>query len=299
MGCDQPFKGGNNPATRLREGESPPFSFWIDLSCGRRAKLRNSSSLIGSSRETRTYLQYSSCHHRGPRCAGPIHVVRTYVFSEQQDVEFLLTFAFIPVRYDNSVMLGDALPGGGADVWTFVTYAFIHADWTHLGVNAIWLLPFGSAVARRFGTARFLAFFAVTAAAGAALHLATHAGEQFPMIGASAAISGTMAAAMRFSFQRGGPLTLLGRADDSAYRVPAIPLRSVLSDARVVLFVAVWFGINILFGLGSLPITGSGQSVAWQAHIGGFLAGLFLFSWFDPKPRTPQTDKDAATPQSP
>ena len=228
-----------------------------------------------------------------------VHVVRTYVFSEQQDVEFLLTFAFIPVRYDNSVMLGDALPGGGADVWTFVTYAFIHADWTHLGVNAIWLLPFGSAVARRFGTARFLAFFAVTAAAGAALHLATHAGEQFPMIGASAAISGTMAAAMRFSFQRGGPLSLLGRADDSAYRVPAIPLRSVLSDARVVLFVAVWFGINILFGLGSLPITGSGQSVAWQAHIGGFLAGLFLFSWFDPKPRTPQTHKDAATPQSP
>ena len=139
-----------------------------------------------------------------------VHVVRTYVLSEQQDVEFLLTFAFIPVRYDTSVMLGDALPGGGADIWTFVTYAFIHADWTHLGVNAIWLLPFGSAVARRFGTIRFLAFFAVTAAAGAALHLATHAGEQFPMIGASAAISGTMAAAMRFSFQRGGPLGIAG-----------------------------------------------------------------------------------------
>src|SRR5262245_65853199 len=95
-------------------------------------------------------------------------------------------------------MLGDTLPSGGADVWTFVTYAFIHADWTHLLVNSIWLLPFGSAVARRFGAVRFLAFFAVAAAAGAALHLATHAGEQFPMIGASAAISGTMAAAMRF-----------------------------------------------------------------------------------------------------
>lgn len=227
-----------------------------------------------------------------------IHVVRIYLLSEQQDVEFLLTFAFIPVRYDSSVMLGDALPGGGADVWSFVTYAFIHADWTHLLVNSIWLLPFGSAVARRFGTVRFLAFFAVTAAAGAALHLATHAGEQFPMIGASAAISGTMAAAMRFSFQRGGPLTLIGRADDSAYRVPAIPLRNVLSDARVVLFVAVWFGINILFGVGSLPITGSSQSVAWQAHIGGFLAGLFLFSWFDPKPDLPQGDDAAATPQT-
>ena len=225
-----------------------------------------------------------------------IHAVRMFVFSEQQDIEFLLSFAFIPARYDSSVVLGGALPGGGADVWTFFTYALIHADWTHLGVNSIWLLPFGSAVARRFGAPRFLAFFAVTSAAGAALHLATHAGEQFPMIGASAAISGTMAAAMRFVFQRGGPLGLWGRFDESAYRVPAIPLRNVLADRRVLLFLVVWFGINILFGLGSLPITGSDQTVAWQAHIGGFLAGLFLFSWFDPTPHLPQFDDSAAAP---
>jgi membrane associated rhomboid family serine protease len=225
-----------------------------------------------------------------------IHAMRTLMFSEQQDIEFLLSFAFIPARYDNSVVIGGALPGGGADVWTFVTYALIHADWTHLIVNTVWLLPFGSAVARRFGALRFLAFFAVTSVAGAALHLATHAGEQFPMIGASAAISGTMAAAMRFAFQRGGPLGLLGRADDSAYRVPAIPLRGVLTDARVVLFLVVWFGINILFGIGSLPITGSEQTIAWQAHIGGFLAGLLLFSWFDPPPNLPQFDDSAATP---
>jgi len=225
-----------------------------------------------------------------------IHLVRTLVLSEQQDIEFLLSFAFIPARYDSSFVLDGALPGGGADVWTFVTYALIHANWVHLGVNAVWLLPFGSAVARRFGALRFVAFFAVTAAAGAALHLATHAGEQFPMIGASAAISGTMAGAMRFAFQRGGPLTLIGRADASAYRVPAIPLRGVLSDARVVLFLVVWFGINILFGAGPLSITGSEQPVAWEAHIGGFLAGLLLFSWFDPPPDSPQIEDSAAAP---
>jgi membrane associated rhomboid family serine protease len=225
-----------------------------------------------------------------------VHCARTFLLNEQQDIEFLLTFAFIPARYDSSVVLGGALPGGGADVWTFVTYAFIHANWTHLGINAVWLLPFGSAVARRFGPERFLSFFAVTAAAGAALHLATHAGEQFPMIGASAAISGTMAAAMRFAFQRGGPLGLLRGADERAYRVPAIPLSGVLRDPRVLLFLVVWFGINILFGLGSFPITGSEQPVAWQAHIGGFLAGLFLFSWFDPKPDFPQFEDSAATP---
>jgi len=224
-----------------------------------------------------------------------VHVIRTYVLSEQQDIEFLLNFAFIPARYDNSVVLGGALPGGGADVWSFVTYAFIHADWTHFGVNAVWLLPFGSAVARRFGPTRFVVFFIVTAAAGAALHLATHPGEPFPMIGASASISGTMAAAMRFAFQRGGPLSLLRGADEDAYRVPAIPLSGVLRDPRVLIFLAAWFGINILFGLGSLPITGNDQPVAWQAHIGGFLAGLLLFSWFDPKPNFPQFEDSAAT----
>jgi membrane associated rhomboid family serine protease len=225
-----------------------------------------------------------------------VHGVRVLLLSEQQDIEFLLTFAFIPARYDSSVVLGGEIPGGGADVWTFLTYSLIHANWTHLGVNSVWLLPFGSAVARRFGALRFLAFFAVTAAAGAALHLATHAGEQFPMIGASAAISGTMAAAMRFAFQRGGPIGMLGRADESAYRVPAISLRGMLSDARVLLFLGVWFGINLIFGIGSLPITGSEQSVAWQAHIGGFIAGMLLFSWFDPKPDFPQFDDSAAMP---
>ena len=225
-----------------------------------------------------------------------IHVVRTWLLSNEQDIEFLLSFAFIPVRYDGSAVLGGTLPGGfGADVWTFVTYSLIHADWTHLAVNAVWLLAFGSAVARRFGSARFIAFYAVTAAAGAALHLATHAGEQFPMIGASAAVSGTMAAAMRFAFQRGGPLNLLRGEDEHAYRVPAIPLSGVLRDARVLIFLAVWFGINIVFGLGSLSITGSDQSVAWEAHIGGFLAGLLLFSWFDPPANSPQIEDFDAT----
>jgi len=226
-----------------------------------------------------------------------IHAVRTLALSDEQDIEFLLTFAFIPARYDASVLDG-VLPGGfGAELWTFVTYALIHADWTHLGVNTVWLLPFGSAVARRFGAPRFLAFLVVTAAAGAAMHLLTHAGEQFPMIGASAAISGTMAAAMRFAFQRGGPLSFWRTGGHADYHVPAIPLTGVLSDARVLAFLAVWFGINILFGLGSLPITGGDQVVAWQAHIGGFLAGLILFSWFDPAPRMPRDDDIGAMPQ--
>jgi membrane associated rhomboid family serine protease len=284
------------PQTRLREGESPPF-FLASKPCGCGAKLRNCQHPTPD-----VPVQREPAFNIPPVVLAVlavlviVHLARTLLLNEQQDIEFLLNFAFIPARYDSSFVLGGALPGGGAELWTFVTYAFIHANWMHLIVNGVWFLPFGSAVARRFGALRFLAFFAVTAAVGAAFHLATHAGEQFPMIGASAAISGTMAAAMRFVFQRGGPLALIGRASNAAYRVPAIPLRGVLADLRVVLFLVVWFGINILFGLGSFPITGNEQPVAWEAHIGGFLAGLLLFSWFDPTPNLPPIDDSAAAP---
>jgi membrane associated rhomboid family serine protease len=227
-----------------------------------------------------------------------IYIVQTYVLSSEQSIEFLLSFAFIPARYDSSLVLGGALPGGGgAEVWSFLTYSLIHADWMHYGVNAIWFLPFGSAMARRFGAYRFLAFYAVCAVAGALAHLVTHAGEDAPMIGASAAISGTMAGAMRFAFQRGGPLSFWRSGGHGDYLVPAIPLSGVLREPAVLAFLAVWFGINLLFGVSTLPIPGmaANQEVAWQAHIGGFLAGLVLFSWFDPAPDFPQSDEIDAT----
>jgi membrane associated rhomboid family serine protease len=214
-----------------------------------------------------------------------VHAGRVLLLSPVDDVQFLLEFAFIPARYDASLLPGGSFPGGWAgDVWTFFTYALIHADLMHLGVNVVWLLPFGTAVARRFGPVRFLAFFAATSAAGAAAHLATHAGELVPMIGASAAISGFMAASMRFAFQHGGPVSMWRESRPEAYRVPAAPLAVVLRDPRLLAFLLVWFGLNFLFGIGSVPIPGAGegQTVAWQAHVGGFLAGLVLFSLFDP-----------------
>jgi membrane associated rhomboid family serine protease len=213
-----------------------------------------------------------------------VHVWRTLVLTGDEDLEFLLQFAFIPARYSSAVAHRGVLGGNGADIWTFVTYAFIHGDIVHLGVNTVWLLPFGTAVARRFGVLRFLAFVAATAAAGAALHLATHIGELAPMIGASAVISGFMAAAIRFAFQRGGPLGVMRAGDAEAYRVPAAPLGEAFRDPRTLAFLIVWFGLNFLFGLGSVGMLGIEESVAWQAHIGGFLAGLLLFALFDPVP---------------
>ena len=217
-----------------------------------------------------------------------IHGVREYLLSAETDNELLWLFAFVPVRYQASVFGQGTFPGGvAADAWTFVTYAFLHGSWSHLILNSVWLLAFGTPVARRFGTLRFMAFFAVTAAGGAVAHLLVYGGMRVPMIGASAAISGFMAAAIRFAFQRGGPLRLLGNSQDAAYRVPALPLIAVLRDPRVLIFLVVWFGLNLLFGLGSFGLDGGDQAIAWQAHIGGFVAGLVAFAVFDPVKAAP------------
>jgi membrane associated rhomboid family serine protease len=221
-----------------------------------------------------------------------IHIVREDALSDFDRQYFDLLFAFIPSRYSTTLLPDDVLPGGfGAEIWTFVTYAFIHGNWTHLIVNSVWLLPFGSAIARRFGALRFLGFFIVTAAGGALAYLFVHGGQESAVVGASAAISGTMAGAMRFMFQRGGPLGFWREQNDDAYRVPALPLTRTLREPRVLIFLVVWFGINLLFGL--IPV-GTDQPVAWEAHIGGFLAGLLLFAFFDPVPR----DAGAENPSS-
>jgi membrane associated rhomboid family serine protease len=208
-------------------------------------------------------------------------------------------FGFIPKRYDSS-LLDYTFPGGaGAKVWTFVTYSLLHANLSHIGFNVLWLLPFGSALARRFGAIRFFIFMAVTAAAGALAHLVTHEHAVAPMIGASASVSGTMAAAMRFAFVKGSFLSFSRGDADLAARVPALSLSRALRNRRVLGFLAVWFGVNILFGAGSIAIGMDGASIAWQAHIGGFFAGLVLFSLFDPVPRVPLDAADASSSDMP
>ncbi|MBC7584712.1 rhomboid family intramembrane serine protease [Tardiphaga sp. vice352] len=213
-----------------------------------------------------------------------IHVGRLLLPPELDDLVIEM-FGFIPKRYDQT-LLAMPFPGGaGAKIWTFVSYSLLHANLSHIGFNVLWLLPFGSALARRFGAVRFFVFMAVTAVGGAAAHLLTHEHELAPMIGASASVSGAMAAAIRFAFVRGSFLSFNRGDADEAARVPAQPLLRALRDPRVLGFLGVWFAVNIIFGVGAIAIGAEGASVAWQAHIGGFFAGLLLFSLFDPIPR--------------
>jgi membrane associated rhomboid family serine protease len=214
---------------------------------------------------------------------GAVHATLGLLLSDEDARQVLLLFSFIPARY---AAAGDALPGGiPAGIWSFVSYALLHADLSHLVLNSISLLAFGTPVARRFGSLRFMAFLALTAAAGALAHLMVHAGEMVPVIGASAAVSGTIAAATRFAFEPGGPLGPGRERAEHPDRIPAPSLFASIRNPRALTFMLFWFGLNALIGLAGLSLSGIERNVAWEAHIGGFVAGLIAFSFFDPVPR--------------
>jgi membrane associated rhomboid family serine protease len=186
--------------------------------------------------------------------------------SDELFEKILVNFAFIPARYlpnaaDPGNLLARAVP--------FVSYTFLHADWLHLSVNCLWLLAFGPVVARRFGGPLFLAFYFLCGIAGAATYLAFNWGSLSPVIGASGAISGLMAGGIRM-------LRLPMRFDDE----PRQPLLPILSQ-QVVAFTVLWMGLNIVLGITGFGVGGEIRLMAWQAHIGGYLAGLFGAGAFD------------------
>ena len=134
-----------------------------------------------------------------------------------------------------------------------LTYAFLHGDLLHLVINMAFLLAFGTAVERRLGMGRFLALYIICAllAAGASVALFYVTMEQTIMVGASGAISGLFGAVLRLTMRR-------------AYAA-----------------IAVYIGVNLLIGYTGLPSMGEVRAIAWEAHIGGFLAGFILLPLFD------------------
>ncbi|WP_137388923.1 rhomboid family intramembrane serine protease [Rhodoligotrophos defluvii] len=204
-----------------------------------------------------------------------IHAIRSLLPAEW-DLWVILAFAFIPARY---VLPAGSLPGGlGADFWTFVTHMLLHGSWAHLLVNSFWMLAFGTLMARRLGTAGFLVLTVVSGIAGALLHLIIYWGAIAPVIGASAGISGQMGAAIRLMFSDPGGLLAAARRDQRFTR--PLSIRETFTMRGPLTFIIVWFGINLVFGLLSFGAN-EGGTVAWQAHIGGFLAGLLAFAPID------------------
>jgi len=200
-----------------------------------------------------------------------IHLLRTLLLPASLDNDVILAFAFIPARYGE---LASQLPMPAAAIWSPLTYSLLHGNWTHLAVNLLWLLAFATPVARRLGTVRTLAIAVLSSLAGAVAHYLAFPGELVPVIGASAVVSGCMGAAARFAFtgRRGALLNVDG---------PAQSLVASFSNPGFLAFLGVWLVINYVAGTGALQIAGQGVTIAWQAHVGGFLAGLLSFSLLD------------------
>jgi membrane associated rhomboid family serine protease len=202
-----------------------------------------------------------------------IHLVRVYLLSPNQDIALLIRAAFIPIRYSGQFILD-------MDAFTSpVTYAFLHGGLAHLAINMVWLAAVGTPLANRIGPMRFLLFWVVCGAAAAGLHYLLHAEEAVPLVGASGSIAGMMAAAPRFGFH-------VDRSSRSpAYAGPLMPLGYALRSRQVLIFVAIWMGGNLLIGVLGAP--GVSDSIAWEAHVGGFLAGFLLLGLFDRAPAKP------------
>jgi membrane associated rhomboid family serine protease len=191
-----------------------------------------------------------------------------------------IALAFVPARYAGFAF---EIPGGDvASATSFLTYGLVHGDWFHLAINAAWLVAFGGAVANRIGGGRFLLFSAFTSIAAALTFLAFNWGLWTPMVGASGAVSGLMGGTMRFMFAAiddGGLRTLR----EEPWRVPLMPLAGALTDSRVLLVTAVFLVANFLAILGLGGVSAGG--IAWEAHMGGYFAGLLTFGFFDRSPR--------------
>ena len=197
-----------------------------------------------------------------------IHLIRIYILTTDQNVALLIRAAFIPIRYSGQYDL---------EIWAFtspLTYAFLHGGFAHLIINMVWLAAFGSPLANRLGNMRFSAFFAVTTLAAVALHYVLHSTDAAPLVGASGAISGMMGAAARFSFQ------VERSQGKSAFSGAPLPIRDVFRSKTAMTFLGVWMVINLVTGLvGFTP--GVDSQIAWEAHIGGFLAGFLGIRFFD------------------
>lgn len=142
------------------------------------------------------------------------------------------------------------------DEATYITYSFLHADFWHLAGNMLFLWVFGDNVEDALGHLRFLVFYLLCAAAGAFLHGFVNTQSQAPLIGASGAISGIVAAYFLLHPKVRVWVLVL-------FRIP-LPLPAFIP-------LALWIGQQFLM----LVIEPDG-GVSWGAHVGGILAGLLL-----------------------
>ena len=188
-------------------------------------------------------------------------------FSEQQLSSsalerYVFTWVLIPARLTTEL----------AASWiTIFTAMFLHGSWIHVLSNMWFLYIFGDNIEARLGGARYLLFYLLSGVAAAFLQTYVQPTSQVPAIGASGAIAGVLGAYL-ISFPRSRIASL----------VPILFIFTIV-EIPAVLFLIFWFLIQIYSGV--FMMQGANASgVAWWAHIGGFVFGVIMVSFFARRP---------------
>ena len=158
-----------------------------------------------------------------------------------------------------------ALDGAGAEGVVYgvslFTSMFLHGGWLHLIGNMWYLWIFGDNIEDRLGHERFLFFYLFCGVLAAGAHTFFNLGSDMPTVGASGAIAGVLGAYV-VCYPRARILTL----------VPIIFFITFI-EVPALLFLGIWFLMQLLY---QVVASSEVQSVAWMAHIGGFVAGMAL-----------------------
>jgi membrane associated rhomboid family serine protease len=199
---------------------------------------------------------------------------------EQWQIVSQYALAFIPARF-GPVPFPQIQ---GSAYWSMLTYGLLHADWVHLGFNSLWLVIFSKPLVLRLGTIRYLALLAISVIAGALAGLVVHWGQFIVMVGISAGVSGMIAAAIPIMYAGNLRMGLASEAQMATLK-PLTPLQ-ILKNKQALLFSIMWLGLT-MFTATSQYFTGTAfleeRVVAWEAHLGGFIAGLIAFYLLDRK----------------
>jgi len=139
-------------------------------------------------------------------------------------------------------------------IWQFFTYMFIHGSPWHLIINMFFLWMFGNEVERALGTREFVKYYTICGVGAGFFHLAFNFNSPIPVVGASGAIFGVMAAfALLFPDRI---ITLL------LFLVLPIQIKAKY-------LVMIFAGMQLLYG-----IFGGNDGVAYFAHLGGMAVGF-------------------------
>lgn len=184
------------------------------------------------------------------------------------------SYGYIPsVAFDYAELPAEleAVPG----IATYLTYAFLHGDIFHLGGNMLFLWVFGDNVEDAMGHMKFLLFYLACAVAGALLHGLAAPMSEVPLIGASGAVAGIVAAYLLLH--------------------PRVKIW-ILAFARIPLRIPAWIALVLWIGFqfAMFAIAGENQ-ISWAAHIGGIVAGAVLITIMK-RPDVPLFDRNIVTP---